>query len=229
MKTAAAVYEASRIPVGSVADLRSVTGVAMVSWATTPILAILERGHRPMVTLSKWLRLYVPGTALSPASSTSNSLLLPSFTSTPSAEPIAMDDEPAVSAALPCLNFATVLNFAKDAAAALPPQSDLVHLAAAILPQRLLFDPPTTKPPDYETDRIIDQLSHQHQRKLSRLRDEHQPQLQVLKAHHEATLQMRHNKNDSALICEPRRTALTPSSRICALRTSNCNSQALPL
>ena len=131
----------------------------MVSWATAPVLAILERGHRPMVTLSKWPWLYVLGTAFSPVSSTSNNLLSPSFTSTPSAEPIAIDDEPAVSAALPCLNFATTpadVTCTQDAAAALPPQPDPVDVAAAILPQRLLFDPPTGNPPDYETDRIID-------------------------------------------------------------------------
>ena len=115
----------------------------MVSWATAPVLAILERGHSPMVTVSKWLWLYVPGTEFSSASSTSNSLLWPSFTSMPSAEHIAIDDEPAVPAALPCLNFAAAANdvtCTQDAAVALPPQSDPVDLTAAILPQRLLFD-----------------------------------------------------------------------------------------
>ena len=202
VETVAAAYEASLIPVGSVASLRSITGDAMVSWATAPVLAILERGNRPMVTLSQGLRLYVPSTAFSPASSTSNSLLTPRFTSTPSAEPIAIDDEPAVSAALPCLNFATTpadVTCTQDAAVALPLQPDPMDLAAAILPQRLLFDPPVGNPPDYETDRIIDQLSQQHERELSRLRDEHQSQLQVLKAHHDATLQMRDITHHSAL------------------------------
>ena len=41
VETAAAAYEASLIPVGSVADVRSITGDAMVSWATASILAIL--------------------------------------------------------------------------------------------------------------------------------------------------------------------------------------------
>ena len=67
VEIAAAAYEASLIPIGSVADLRSITGEAMVSWATAPVLAILERGHQHIVTLLKWLRLYVPGTAFLPA------------------------------------------------------------------------------------------------------------------------------------------------------------------
>ena len=55
VETAAAAYKASPIAIGFVADLRSCTGDAMISWATAPVLAVLERGHRPMVTLSKWL------------------------------------------------------------------------------------------------------------------------------------------------------------------------------
>ena len=91
VETAAAAYKASLIPIGSVADLRSVTA---------PVLAVLERGHQPMVTLSEWLRLYVPSTAFSPASGAFNSLLSPSFTSAPGAEHITVDDERDVPAAL---------------------------------------------------------------------------------------------------------------------------------
>ena len=159
VETAAAAYEASLKPIGSVADLRSITGDGMVLWATAPVLALVEPGHKRMVTLSKWLRLYVPGTTFSPASSSSTSLLSPSFTSTPSAEPIAVDNEPAVSAALPCSNFPTASldgTCTQDAAAAPPPQPDL---ATIILPQCLLFHPPTSTPPDYETNGIIDHLS----------------------------------------------------------------------
>ena len=72
-----------------------------------------------------------------------------------------------------------------------------MDLAAAILPERLLFDPPAGN--DYETDHIIDHLSQQHERELSRLWDEHQSQLQVLKVHQDATLQVRDNTHDSAL------------------------------
>ena len=43
--TVAAAYEESLIPVGSVADLRSITGDAMVSWATTAQPG--NRGTRP--------------------------------------------------------------------------------------------------------------------------------------------------------------------------------------
>ena len=77
----------------------------MISWATAPVLAVMEHGHQPMVTLSKWLRLYVPDTAFLRASSASNSLLSPSFTSTPSAKRVTVDDEPAVPATLPCFGF----------------------------------------------------------------------------------------------------------------------------
>ena len=103
-ETVAPACEASLIPVASYADLRCIPRDAIVPWATTLVVAILEHGHRPMLTLSKWFRLYVPGTAFSLASSTSNSLWSPPFISTPRAEPIAIDDEPAVTAALLCLN-----------------------------------------------------------------------------------------------------------------------------
>ena len=65
VETAAATYKASLIPICSVADLWSVTRDTMISWATAPVPAVLDRGHQPMVTLSKWLQLYVPGTAFS--------------------------------------------------------------------------------------------------------------------------------------------------------------------
>ena len=180
------------IPVGSVANLRSVTGNAMVSWATAPVLAVLEHGHRPMVTLSKWLQLYAPGIAFSPALSASNSLLSPSFTSAPGVEHITIEDERAVSAALPCLDFATTPTYVtctRDASTALPPQPDSVDLAATILPQRRID----------RINRIIDQLHQQHEREMSRLEDEHQSQLQVLKAHHDTARQMRDNTHNDAL------------------------------
>ena len=74
-----------------------------------------------------------------------------------------------------------------------------MDLAAAILPQRLLFDPPAGNLPNYPTDRIIDQLKQQHEGELTRLRDEHQSQLQLLKADHDAALQMRDSTHDAAL------------------------------
>ena len=174
----------------------------MVSWATEPVLAVLERGHRPMIMLSKWLRLYVPGTPFLPASDASHSLLSPSFTSMPGVEHITIEDEPVASTALPCLDFATTptdVTCTQDASTAPPLQPDSVDLTAAILPQRLLFALQARNPPDYETDSIIDQLSQQHERELSRLRGEHQSQLQALKAHHDATLQMRDNSHDATL------------------------------
>ena len=65
----------------------------MVSWATAPVLWVLEHGHRLSVThIWKWLRLYVPGTASSPAAHASHSLVLPSFTFAPSAKHMTIDD-----------------------------------------------------------------------------------------------------------------------------------------
>ena len=143
-----------------------------------------------------------PGTTFSPASSASNNLLSPSFTSTPGTEHITIEDDPAASPALPCLDFATTptnVTYSQVASTALPPQPNLMHLAAAILPQRLLFDVMAGYPSNYETNRIIDQFNQQHEREMSRLRDEHQSQLQVLKAHHDAALEMRNNTHDAAL------------------------------
>ena len=190
VETAVTTYEASLIPVGSVVDLPSVTRSAMVSWATAPVV---ERGHRLMVTLLKWLRLYVRRTAFSRASSASNRLLSPSFTSTPGAGHITIDDEPGVSVAFACLDSATTpsgVTCTQDASTAVPPQPDSVDVAAAILPQRLLFNPPVGNPHDYETDRIIDQLNQRHEHELSRLGDEHLSHLQV---------PMRDNTHDAAL------------------------------
>ena len=54
-------------------------------------------------------------------------------------------------ATLPCLDFVTTptdVTCTQDASIAPPPQPDFVDLAAAILPQRLLFDLPAGNPPD---------------------------------------------------------------------------------
>ena len=126
------------------------------------------------------------------------------FCVTLGAEHITIDDEPAVSAALPCLDFATTptdVTCTQDASTAPPPppQPDSVDLAPAAFPRRPLFDPLVSKLPDFETGRIIDQLNHQHERELLRLRDEHQSQLQALKGHHDAALHMCHNAHDATL------------------------------
>ena len=136
-------------------------------------------------------------------------------------------------AALPCLDFTTTpadVTCTQDASATPPPQPNSVDLAAAILPQCLLFDPPAGNPRDYETNRIIDQLTQQHEREASRLRDEHHSQQQALRRHHDAPLQMRDNAYDATLRdLRTRVNGLKFSSRICALRTSDCNARPLPL
>ena len=45
----------------------------MVSWAMAPVLDVLAHGQKPMVTFSKWLWFYVPGTTFSPAVDTCHS------------------------------------------------------------------------------------------------------------------------------------------------------------
>ena len=125
-----------------------------------------------MVPLSKRLRLYVPSAAFSPASDAFHSLLSPSFTSMPCTEHITIDDEPVAFAAVPCLDFATIstdVTSTQDASTAPPLQPDFVDLAAAILPERLVFDPQAGNPPDYETDCIIHHLNQRHEYELSRL------------------------------------------------------------
>ena len=106
VETAAASYEASLIPIGSVADLCAVAGDAMVSWAIAPVLAVMEHGHGPMTPLSKWLRLYILGTAFSAPVDAPWSLLSPRFASVPNTEHISIDDEPVATATMPCVDFA---------------------------------------------------------------------------------------------------------------------------
>ena len=74
--TIAAAYEASLTPIGSVSNLRNLVGDPLLSWSTAPVPAAMECGHSPMVSLSKWLRLYTPGSPFLPRHS-AHSLLSP--------------------------------------------------------------------------------------------------------------------------------------------------------
>ena len=177
----------------------------MVSWPKALVPAVVEHGHRHMMTTPKGLCLYIPGTAFSPILDALQSLLTPTFATKPSTEHITIHDDTPSTVTMPCPDSAATpanVTCIPDTSSAPPPLRDSAHLtdvSSAILPQRVLFDPPAGNPPKYETGRVIDPLHQQHERELLRLWEEHQSRLQALKAQHDASLKIRENAHDASL------------------------------
>ena len=155
-----------------------------------------------MISLSKWLRHYTPGTPFQLVSGT-YSLLSPAVPAAqpalPTIDAINVDQGSPVSSMPAYLDFSATpvdLTCTQEGAVGAAVGPSLMRSPEdALPPQRLCFGASSGHPPDYD----VSELLAQHDRALVRLREEHQSEIAAQAAHHKAAVQAQSNSHDMAL------------------------------